>query len=312
MELPKIFSYLGAATFGVLLVTLVQEAYLYLRPSSMSRYRTPGKETWAFVSGASDGIGLGFAQELCRRGFNVFLHGRNREKLLRVQEQLRKAYPAVHTKIIVFDASNPSEEMDGIVREIGDVHLTVLINNVGGQGGVTLGSSYVRLQDYTHKQVQDLINVNVVFMVQLTRLLLPILQKNAPGLIINMSSAASFGMPWLTVYCAAKGFVNTFSKALAAEMRAEGQQIEVLGVIVGSVKTASNDVEEELFIPPARTMASATLDRVGCGRLIAWGYWLHRIQGIGFDILPLKLMQATATAHLRGLQRAEKQKQKQK
>ncbi|KAL1988805.1 hypothetical protein VTN96DRAFT_7689 [Rasamsonia emersonii] len=312
MELPRIFSYLGAATFGALLVRLAQEAYLYLRPSSLSRYRAPGKESWAFVTGASDGIGLGFAHELCRRGFNVFLHGRNPEKLLRVQEQLRTAYPTAQTKIIVFDASNPSEDMERIVREIGDAHLTVLINNVGGGTGVFQGSPYMRLQDYSHKQVQQLFNINAVFMAQLTRLLLPILQKNAPGLIMNISSAASVGMPWLTIYSGAKGFVNSFSNALAVEMRAEGQDIEVMDVIVGSVKTAANDVEEGFFIPTGWTMASAALDRVGCGWLMAWGYWRHRVQGIGLDIFPLRFMQNMTISRLRELHRVYEEKEKRK
>lgn len=311
MELPRIFGYLGAATFGALLVRLAQEAYLYLRPSSLSRYRAPGKESWAFVSGASDGIGLGFAHELCRHGFNVFLHGRNRDKLLRVQEQLRTAYPSAQTKIIVFDASNPSEDMERIVGEIGDAYLTVLINNVGGGTGVIQGSPYIRLQDYTHEQVQALFNINAVFMAQLTRLLLPILQKNAPGLIMNISSAASVGMPWLTIYSAAKGFVNSFSNALAAELRAEGQDIEVMNVIVGSVKTAANPVEEEFFIPSDRTMASAALDRVGCGWLMVWGYWRHRVQGVGLDIFPRRVMQDMAISHLRELHRAYEEKEKQ-
>jgi 17beta-estradiol 17-dehydrogenase / very-long-chain 3-oxoacyl-CoA reductase len=310
MELPKIFGYVGAATLGALLVRLLQELHLFLRPSSLSRYRTPGKETWAFVSGASDGIGLGFAQELCQRGFNVFLHGRNRDKLLSIQEQLRTTYPSVQTKIIVFDALNPNEDMDRIVREIGDAHLTVLVNNIGGC--LLSGPPYVRLQNITYKQMNDMITVNTVFMTNLTRLLLPTLLKNAPGLIMNISSATSFGLPWLTVYAGTKGFVNSFSKSLAAEMRAEGEDVEVLAVIVGSVKTAGNDVDEGVFTPKARKMASASLDRVGCGWMVTWGYWLHRLQGIGFEILPLKVIQGMAANAERELLRQFIEKEKRK
>jgi hypothetical protein len=45
---------------------------------------------WAAVSGASDGIGREFALQLARKGFNIFLIGRNREKLSKVQKEIGK------------------------------------------------------------------------------------------------------------------------------------------------------------------------------------------------------------------------------
>lgn len=156
------FYYIGLLTSLYLLSKLTNHIYIhFLRPSSLDRYlhhnhhRTTGptgskngKETqegenesrsWALITGSTDGIGLAFAHELCARGFNVFLHGRNRNKLLKVQEQLALEYPSSKTKIIVFDAaSGPLHDVDRIADEIGDdddAHLTVLINNVGGVGG---------------------------------------------------------------------------------------------------------------------------------------------------------------------------------
>ncbi|OXV06979.1 hypothetical protein Egran_05255 [Elaphomyces granulatus] len=290
MDTMKIFTYVGAVTCFTFLVKVARHIHCYLRPSSLHRSCPPGKDSWALVTGASDGIGLGFAQELCSRGFNVFLHGRNRQKLLRVQEQLKMQWPTSKTKIIVFDATKPTEEMAEIVREVGNVNLTVLINNVGGATGV-IATEYLKLEDTTHQQVQDLVSVNAVFLAQLTRELLPILQKNAPSVILNMTSAASNGIPWLCVYGGTKGFVRSFSTALSAEMRAGGHDVEVIGVIVGSVKSPGNDVDEGFFIPSSRIMARSALDRVGCGRSQLWAYWPHRLQGFVFEWMPERLLQ---------------------
>lgn len=299
------FYYIGAATTCYWAVLLARHLYCYLRPSSLSRYAPPGKDSWALVTGASDGIGFGFSQELCKRGFNVFLHGRDREKLLRRQEQLQREYPVAKTKVIVFNVMDLTEDVDDIPREIGDARLTVLVNNVGGET-----SPFQRLTEQTYRDVRDKINLNATFMAQISRVLLPVLEKNSPSLIINLSSAGSYGFPWLSVYAGAKGFVDSFSKSLDAEMKAEGKGVEVLGLRIGNVRSKSNDVEVSLFTPTPEVMASAALDRVGCGRSIVAGYWWHAVQTMGLDWLPRAVMVWIATRRLRGLKQEYEEKKK--
>ncbi|KAK9312630.1 hypothetical protein V1522DRAFT_234030 [Lipomyces starkeyi] len=301
MEVPKVFVYIGLATSVLILTRLFKTVYIYIRPSSLSRYCKDGDKPWAFVTGASDGIGLGFAQELCARGFNVFLHGRNLEKLRRIQETLRQEYPTRQTRTIVYDASQISASIDDIASQIGETtRLTVLINNVGGMG-MMMPCPYINLQDFTFQDMQSVLNVNATFSAHITRVLLPLLLKNQPGLIINISSTTKFGMPWLTPYVATKAFAIGFSDALSAEMRAEKHDVEVLGVIVGSVQSASNPATTSFFTPSSRAMASAVLDRVGCGELSVWGHWAHRLQGIALDVLSQKMFQDIATTQIRRL-----------
>lgn len=59
----------------------------FIRTDDLKRYKT--RDAWAIVTGGSDGIGLGFARRLARRGFNVLVTGRNEEKLRNVVETLR-------------------------------------------------------------------------------------------------------------------------------------------------------------------------------------------------------------------------------
>ncbi|KAK9236926.1 hypothetical protein V1525DRAFT_187819 [Lipomyces kononenkoae] len=301
MEVPKVFGYIGLATSVLLFTRLLKAVYIYIRPSSLSRYCKEGDESWAFVTGASDGIGQGFAEELCARGFNVFLHGRNADKLRRIQESLRKEYPTRQTKIIIYDASQIDASIDDIASQVGETtRLTVLINNVGGMGSM-MPCPYVNLQDYTFKDMQTILTVNSTFSAHITRVLLPLLLKNQPGLILNISSTTKFGIPWLAPYVATKAFAIGFGDALSAEMRADKRDIEVMGVIVGSVQSASNPATPSLFTPTSRAMASATLDRVGCGELSVFGHWAHRLQGVALDVFSQKMFQDIATTQVRKL-----------
>ena len=281
-------SYVGAATTCYWTIQLARHLYSYFRPTALPRYNPTGKDSWALVTGASDGIGFGFAQELSQRGFNVFLHGRNREKLIRRQEELQAEFPNVITKIIVSDASNISENIDTIAHEVGNVRLTVLVNNVGGES-----RAYRRLTELTYEDVRNTINLNVTFMTQVTRSLL----------------TASFGMPYLPVYSGTKGFVDSFSRSLDAEVKADGRDLEVLAVRVGSVKSQGNDVELSLSTPGSRTMAAAALNRVGSGFPLVFGYWGHALPGLTLDWIPRNVVVAMLAKTMRGLKRDMEAKQ---
>ena len=58
----------------------------FFRHEDLKKYR--GTDSWAVVTGGSDGIGLAFAKRLASRSFNVVITGRNEEKLERVVKQL--------------------------------------------------------------------------------------------------------------------------------------------------------------------------------------------------------------------------------
>ncbi|RJE18714.1 short chain dehydrogenase reductase [Aspergillus sclerotialis] len=289
LQFPENFTtaltYIGAATTCYLGFQLAGRAYWFIRSSSLPRYNPPGKDSWALVTGATDGIGFGFAQALSRRGFNVFLHGRNREKLLRRQQELQAQFPSIKTKIIVYDVIDITEEVDNIVQEIGDAPLTVLINNVGGSL-----SDFQKLPDKSYTNVRDTISLNITFMTQVTRLLIPILEKNGPGLIMNISSVASYGMPWVSVYSGCKGYVDTFTKAVASEMKVDGRPIEVLGICVGNVQSQTNAIDVSWTNPSSLSMAESALNRVGSKGPMVWGYLPHALQGLGFVLIPRDIL----------------------
>ena len=103
----------------------------YLRTQS-------GKSPWAIVTGASDGVGRGFVEELLDRGFNIVLHGRNESKLERNIKELRMQWPQRDFRLLILDASTAAKDSANIqqaLRPLEHLDLKVLINNVGGNGG---------------------------------------------------------------------------------------------------------------------------------------------------------------------------------
>ncbi|KAJ5826549.1 Short-chain dehydrogenase/reductase SDR [Penicillium robsamsonii] len=304
----KPLAYLGLFTLGKTVYSITRQATNFLLPSTLLKCYNPTQTNWALVTGATDGIGFGFAQELCARGFNVIIHGRNSEKLERRRRELNALFP-VCVGVLVRDAQNVTADIDDVdaeVRDIirsngtvgskGDGKLTVLINNVGGETRLS-----ALLKEYTFEDVQATISRNATFTCQLTRVLAKQLEENAPGLVMNVSSVAGFGLPYVTTYSSAKGFVDTFTKSLRAEFKAEGKEIEVMGLRVAEVSTPGYDVKSNLLIPEARVLAAASLNRVGCGQDIVWAYFWHWLSGLSFEYLPRWVLMKISTMKFKAI-----------
>lgn len=296
----KPLAYLGLFSLATTAFNFTRSATNYLRPSTLVKTYNPTGTNWALVTGATDGIGFGFAQELCARGFNVILHGRNAEKLQRRQRELQAEFPNAKLGFVVRDAQNITNDIDGVDDEVrrivGADSLTVLINNVGGE---TRPSTL--LKEYTFEDVDATVSRNATFMIQITRALARQLEENSPALVMNVSSVAAFGLPYITAYGATKGFVDSFTRSLRAEFGAEGKDVNVMGLRVAEVKTAGYDIKSTLFVPEARVLAGASLNRVGCGDEIVWAYFWHWLQGLSFDILPRWMMLKFAGMKLKAI-----------
>jgi short-subunit dehydrogenase len=293
--LPPLLTFSLAAVGALAVLRLSLQAarrtyQLFFHRSQFSRYISahPNRPSWALVTGASDGIGLGFARELCARGANVVLHGRNPAKLRRVQADLVAAYPGRSVEIVVADAAryDANEAIDEIVRVVSSLPdggvLRILVNNVGGANALIGRGIFHRVADTALDEIDTLINVNVRFPTRLTTALLPILTKSddAPTLVLNISSIAAIAsLPYTVVYNATKAFNLSFSSSLAAEMKTEEHDVQVLGLIVGSVDTpgAPKDDQDAPFSIEPIDMARNALDSVGCGEpavIANWKHWL--------------------------------------
>ena len=250
------------------------------RASNINKYLRSheGQTSWAIVTGASDGIGAGLAAELADHGFNLVLHGRNPDKLGRVRDSILKEHTGVQIRNVIVDASKVTPDMiDEIVQSVNSLPITVLINNVGGAGA--LDANFKTFNTHSTIEMDALINVNIRFTLFLTHAILPALKKSSPGLIMNIGSQGAAGMPYLSVYGGTKGFIHGFTQGLGIELAGEGDDIEVIEIIVASVQTQQNQTDKAtFFVPDSRTMAKAAINAAGKGSCSVAPYWPHNLQ----------------------------------
>ena len=265
----------------------------YLYRSGLPRYlrqHADGEASWALVTGASDGIGRALSAELSSGGFNVVLHGRNADKLARVRDELQAAYPQRRFRVVTADAASFARaDIERIAAEVADLPITCLVNNVGGTA--PLSSNFKHFEDTTPAEMEALVSLNLLFPLELTRALLPRLQQQqGPTLILTCGSLSHTGQPYVATYSATKGALSSWMRALAAEQRAAGSQVEVLELLIGGTYTqqlySDSNFAPGLFMPTAGTLARAAIARVGHGHQSVYAYFWHGVQTFILNLLP--------------------------
>jgi 17beta-estradiol 17-dehydrogenase / very-long-chain 3-oxoacyl-CoA reductase len=222
----------------------------------------------------------------------VILHGRNATKLGGIKQQLEGEY-GVSVRVFVWDAEemptgvkgDDYERFDSAVQDVvRGVSLTVLVNNIGFLG------RWMALKDRDPLWLDRQIAMNVRFMAQLTRVLVPVLVENSPGLVINVSSGGeALPMPWSVPYAGAKGWSAAFNRSLKYEMAFEGYDVEVLGLkysFMCTPSTGRTDADAKWDCPTSRDAARAGLKAIGCGYQAVWPYWGHGLAAAILELMP--------------------------
>ena len=296
------FAAIGVLSVITIIYKLSHFFYPYLRSGSIKTYNKNG-DAWALVTGSSDGIGRAIAHELCSKGFNIILHGRNPGKLSSVQSSLSESFPNTQFRTFIADAAASTETTSGaildLVASIKDLNLTILVNNVGGTAN--LRKDFAALVDHTTKEINDLVSINMLFTTHLTCALLPLLSEHEPALILNTGSASQSGMPYMVVYSATKAFLSAWGNALSLEMQAEGSKVEVLTVLSGNTQSGQDERAANLFRPASMVFARAALKKVGCGRTVVVGYFWHAVQTASMGFFPEWAARMALIAALRPL-----------
>lgn len=284
--------------------------YHFLRPYNLQKYKDGLGSPWALVTGASDGIGLGFAEELASQGFNVILHGRNETKLQTVSAKLQTQYPNRKFKILVLDAieaASDTARLQTALSEFKDLNLKILINNVGGPAGPK--PSFKTFSQQEPANIDVWIDMNLRFPTQLTRQALPLLIESQPALILNISSgAANVPSPFIAVYSGSKAFNVSWSRSLAVELEDAGHDVDCHAIVVGPTateRTMKAGFSPGLTQPTSRRMARASLGFAGTGKRDVAAYWGHGFLMAVFAVLPGWYAEKFVRDISRGVVRAE-------
>lgn len=182
----------------------------------------------ALITGASTGIGATYADRLARRGYDLILVARNRERLdalaRRITNETQRS-----VEVLAADLSDRDglERVENKLRS--DASITILVNNAGTAALTPLANSDVA-------QLQSMIELNVTALMRLTAAVTPGLIARGSGAIINISSIVSVAPELLNgVYGGTKAFVLAFSQSLHHELSSQGIRVQV--VLPGATAT---------------------------------------------------------------------------
>ena len=170
------------------------------------------KDKIAIITGGGTGIGLATARAFCQEGAKVILFGRRKEKLEKAVEKLGGS-----AMIVQGDMTN-NNDLDKLINET--LHnfkkIDVLVNNAG----LFNGSPLHEISDSQWDEIMD-INIRSVF--QLTRRVLPVMLSQKYGSIIHISSILGLiAVTQVAAYNVSKVALNQFSRSIAVEYGSSG------------------------------------------------------------------------------------------
>ena len=190
---------------------------------------------YAFITGATSGIGLATAKALAEKKYDLVLAARNTEKLQQVKETISSTY-GVQVTTYALDVQKKDDihrVVDSCLAQFGAPD--VLVNDAGLARG---------LEPYGETREEDIlqmIDTNIKGLFLMTRAFLPAMLERNTGHIVNMGSTAGlYAYAGAAVYCATKAAVKTFSDGVRIDVI--DSDIKVTTIQPGIVETPFSEV----------------------------------------------------------------------
>lgn len=210
-----------------------------------------------WITGASSGIGKAAALEFASVGCNVFASARRVTELERLQEDDKNKLISIYPCNVASRAN-----VDQTFKKItSDYKISCLINNAG----IT---SFKSAEDNSIKEIDDIINSNLLGSIYTIKSVLPHMKDNEEGTIINiLSTVTTKTFLNSSAYTASKYGLLGYSRVLREEVR--DYNIRVINVIPGATETpmwdrdTRSDNHERMMQPEsiARLLVSSYLQK---------------------------------------------------
>ena len=187
----------------------------------------------ALITGASSGIGAVYADRLAKRGYDLILVARNRDRLQALATRLQTE-TGRSVKTLVADLNDKADlaRVEATLKT--DTSITLLVNNAGVGGAAPLLSSDIDKMD-------EMIRLNVGALTRLTYAAAPGFVARGAGTFINIASVVAISPETLNgVYGGSKAYVLAFSQSLQHELAGKG--VRVQAVLPGATATEFWDI----------------------------------------------------------------------
>ncbi|MGI6032977.1 MAG: SDR family NAD(P)-dependent oxidoreductase [Coriobacteriales bacterium] len=248
----------------------------------------------ALITGASGGLGLEFSKLCAADGYDLVLVARNEGKLYAIKNDLERRY-GIAAFVCPQDLSSKDAALNVFDYTIEHgLDVDVLINNAGfGDSGAFWKRDWERQQ--------DMVQVDIVALMQLTHCFLPQMLTRGSGKILNLSSVAAFcAGPYMSVYYASKEFVRSFSEALFEETRGTGVTVTALcppPTATGFESAADMGSESKMFRKAARAedVARIGYKAMQKGKALCYCGAFTKLMGFGSRLVSRKVARRFAT-----------------
>lgn len=201
----------------------------------------PKKRT-VIVTGAASGIGLELSKVLVATGKHVVLVDKNMGKLAQVAKKLNMPF-------LNIDLAS-SKDLEYLLHFIDHEQELYSLVNCAGIGRKDT------LLNLPLDKIDELIGVNILSVVKLSKGALEAFCKKGGGVLVNISSSASLQpLPYFSVYAASKAFVSAFTESICYEHRND-VNLKILNIVPSGTDTGfqisagvQKDPKEKLLSP---------------------------------------------------------------
>lgn len=251
----------------------------------------------ALITGASSGIGETFARRLATRGDDLVLVARRQDRLQALADDL--ATSGIDVEVLAADLTD-EEGLAAVEQRVASSTKPVdlLVNNAG------FGTSGPFAELALDREL-EMIELNIVAVVRLTRAGLNAMAQRGAGTIVNVSSLASFqALPLTATYAATKAFVTSFTEALAEEARGSGVRLQALCPGMTRTEFHATAAWDLPWLPAvvwqsAEQVVDASLAALGTGRVVVIPGVSNKLAAAASWLLPRRVVTRLVSSTVR-------------
>ncbi|MCI8444809.1 MAG: SDR family oxidoreductase [Bacilli bacterium] len=189
----------------------------------------------AIITGASSGIGYDMAKILSKRGYDLILVARRKERLLKLKQTLK-----TEVTVISLDLSI-TENCYSLYERVRNQPIDIVINNAGF-------GLFGEFSKQSLEKELNMVDLNIKAVHILTKLFLQDFMMKDNGYILNVASSAAFQPgPLMATYYATKAYVLRLTEGIYEELRRKKSHVYIGCLCPGPVATEFNQVANVSF-----------------------------------------------------------------